>query len=406
MGSNFMKTLFSERNKINKTKMNMKKLLVSFVTIMSILFLVSTVSAVDFTNVVVKVDGIDWTNDLALIAGETVTVEVFFTSNVNSSDVKVRIELEGEDEDSDTTTSVFEVEDGFTYRKVLTLRIPHELEDEVSDDAILNLKIWGGDSETLRDEEDVRVQRPSYSVAFMSISTSQTVQAGKIFPVSVVLKNVGYNDLDDLYVTVRIPELNIERTGYFGDLVAIEDDDNKNHNDDNDVVVGKLFIEIPFEVKSGVYALEVEATSDNLNINRVIEIVVENGLSSNVIVSGNKILIVNPTNSLIVLRLIPESTGNVLIELSEDLVVIPAGSSRTVTITASGGEEYKINIFSNDGKLLESVTLSSVSEESNGNAVAILTVILTIIFLVLLVVFIVLVTKKPEKTGELGESYY
>lgn len=378
----------------------MKNLLVSFVAIASILFLAASISAVDFSNVVVKVDGIDWNQDLALIAGETVTVEVFFTSNIDSSDIKVRIELEGEDKDVDTTTSVFEVEDGFRYRKVLTLRIPHELEDEVSDDAVLNLKIWGGDSDTLRDEEDVRVQRPSYNVAFMSISTSQTVQAGKIFPVSVVLKNVGYNDLDDLYITARIPELNIERIAYFGDLVAVED------NDNDDVVSGRLFIEMPFEVKSGVYTLEVEVTSDNLNMNRVKEIVVENGFSSNVVVSGNKILIVNPTNQLMVLKLIPESTGNVLVDLSEDLVVIPAGSSKTVTTSVSGAEEYKVNIFSRDGELLYTVTLNATTDGTSGNAVAVFTVILTIIFLVLLVVFIVLVTKKPEKSDELGESYY
>jgi len=366
---------------------------------MSILFLVTTVSAADFRNVDVFIEGINANDDPGIITGETVTIEVFFTSNIDDSGIKVKVEIEGEEIDIDSVTSSFEVESGQRYRKILTLRVPHELEDEVSDDATLNLKIWGGDADTFRDDFDLRVQRQSFDVEFMSISTSQTVEAGKLLPVNVVLKNIGYNDLDDLFVTVRISELDIERTAYFGDLIAIED------NDEDDVVSGRIFLEIPFEVKSGVYTLDVEAKSDNLRLNKVKEIVIENGFSSNVIVSGNRILIANPTNKLMILKLIPESSGDVLVSLSEDLLVIPAGSSRTVTATATGSQEYNINIFSKEGDLIHTVTLSA-TEKTGGNAIAILTVILTIIFLVLLVVLIVLITKKPEKAEDLGESYY
>ena len=376
-------------------KMNIKKLSVFFVMLVGILFVAGMVSAADFSNVLLTVEGIDAMDNPALVSGETATFKVYFDSNIDTTDLKVRVEIEGDEVDVDEVTEDFEVESGNRYVKVLTMRIPYELEDEVSNDAVLNLKIWGGDSIAYTNEFDVRIQRDSYNVDFASISTSETAEAGKLFPVTVVLKNVGYNDLDDVYITVKMPELEIQKSAYFGDLVAVENDD------DEDVVSGRIFLDIPYETRNGVYNLEVAVKSDDFSTNVVRQIVVENGLSSNVFVSGNQIILTNPTGKLLVLKLVPE--GNV--RLSDDLVVIPAGSSRTILASSTG--DFKVNIFSKDGQLLDSVTVPALyAGGAGGNAVAVLTVILAIIFLVLLVVLIILVTKKPEKKEEFGESYY
>ena len=375
--------------------MDIKKLSVFFVMLVGILLSSVMISAVDFSNVLVTVDNIDANDNPALVSGETVAFKVYFDSNIDTLDLKVRVEVEGEAVDVDETTPDFEVEAGHRYAKVLTMRIPYELEDQVSDDAVLNLKIWGGDSVAYTDSFDVRVQRASYNVDFASISTSETAEAGKLFPVTVVLKNTGYNNLDDVYVTVKMPELEIQKSAYFGDLVAVENDD------DEDVASGRIFLDIPYSAKNGVYTLEVSVKSDDFSTNEVTQVVLENGFSSNVFVSGNQIILTNPTGKLLVLKLVPE--GNV--RLSDELVVIPAGSSRTVLASASG--DFKVNIFSKDGLLLDSVVVPATAVgEAGGNAVAVLTVILAIIFLVLLVVLIILVTKKPEKKEEFGESYY
>ena len=398
-------------------KMDTKKLLVSFVALLSVFLLASTVSAVVSFNVDrVTVDGIEVSptpNTVSLVAGETATVKVYFTADDNdpdpnvtetASDVKVRAELEGDKVDVVEVTQPFDVEDGNSYVKVLTLKVPYELKDELSRTADLNLKIWGGNSVNgLVGPLIVTVQRPSYDVDFMSVSTSQTAEAGKLFPVNVVVKNIGYNDLDDLFVTVRIPELGVEKQAYFGDLVAIE---NNNDDDDNDVVSGRILLDVPYTAKNGVYTLEVTAESDNLNAKKVMEVVVGNSFSSNVFVSGNQIVVANPTSELLVLRLVPESTNTVSVTLSDELVIVPAGTSKTVTFSSNG--EGKVNLFSKDGKFLDSVALPSVVETAvrGSNAMAVLTVILTVVFLVLLVVLIVLVTKKPEKSDELSESSY
>ena len=411
--------------------MNTKNLMVSFVAIVTVLFLVATVSAYTVSGdlasgVTVKVNGMSVDSDvISVIAGETITVKVYFTSNVSDSDVTVEAEIEGEKVDVDAITKSFDVEDGYKYKKLLTLKVPYELKDEVSDDLNLNIEIDGKEYKTEIEDITLRVQRPSYNTALKSISVPQTIDAGETFPVDIVLKNIGYNDLDDVYVTVSISALGIEKTSYFGDLVAMEccdNDDDCCDEDAEDTVSGRLYLEIPYDIASGIYTLEVEVENDD-TINSVIkQIFIENDFTENVIVTDYSqtvavgedaeynLLIVNPTNKLQVYRIVSESTGDISSSTYQAVVAVTAGSSKTVTVIANADSEGKynfdVNVFSGE-ELVNTVTLSLNAEEKTVTSpIVILTVILAIVFLVLLVVLIVLVTKKPEKADEFGESYY
>ena len=397
--------------------MDTKKILVSFLTIMTVLLLVTGVSAVTSELVTinsVKVNGISdsLNEDISVIAGERISVEVEFESLENTSDVRIEVELQGTKVDSEAEVFVGDVETGKKYIRTLTLRVPYELKDEVSDDLSLDIKVWNGDFKTEYAEIVLRVQRPSYNVAVMSIGTSQTIDAGETFPVDIVLKNIGYNKLDDLYVTVKIPALGLEKTDFFGDLIAVECDDDlsneenygvditrKCDEDDKDTVRGRIFLEMPYNAESGIYSLEVEVSNEDLTLSEVKQIAVKNELPGSVIKSGNELILVNPTNKLKVYRVLPESPATV----SENVVVVPAGSSRTVTVSSDSTESFVVDVFSGEN-LVGTVEFSGMKSESS-NAVIVLTVILAIIFMVLLVALIVLVTKKPEKE-EFGESYY
>ena len=393
--------------------MNFKKLLVSLVMLVSTLFLLSTVSAAlvgsdgDFTVTSVKINKVD-SNVASVIAGELVTVEVTFKAtnlgaNESISDVRVTVELEGDKIDVEGTTSSFDVIDGKTYVKSMVLRVPFELQDEVSTDLSLNLEIKGNGVDSYAQSEPVSVQRPPYNVDFMSVNTGQA-EAGKTLSVDVVLKNTGYNKLDDLYVTVSIPELNVERTVYARDLVQVKE--NTKDDDDEDTVEVTVYLTVPYDAVEGTYDLEVEATNNDMKLNSVKQIFVKNAFSSKVIVSGNEIVLLNPTDSLMALRLIPETPEGVSVTLSENVVVIPAGESRSVTVSATGSGEYTLNVFTMNGELVESVTLTANTVSAGSNVVTVLTAILLVVFLVLLAVLVVLVTKKPEKDEELSESYY
>lgn len=400
-------------------KMNTKNLMV-FVAIACTLFLVAGVSASTITKV--DVDGVSvFTDDASVIAGETVKVDVWFTASQNDSDVTIEVEFEGKKVDFDAQTSSFDVEAGKTYKKTLTLEVPYELKDEVSDDLEFTVTV---DGKSIKEVSSyaVRVQRPSYNAEIKSVTVSNTVEAGESVPVDFVVKNRGYNDLDDLYVTVSIPALGIEKTSYLDDLVTIEDCDGDCEKEDT--VSGRITLVVPYEAKAGIYALEVEVSNDDTNSVAVKQIVINNEYTNNVVVTSTKktveagesatydLLLVNPTNKLKVYRVVPESGADVSASVDSSVIAVSAGSSKSVSVLASAEEageyEFNVNVFS--GETLTSKAVLSLSvDESNSSIsspIVILAVILSIVFLVLLIVLVVLITKKPQKAEEFGESYY
>ncbi len=415
--------------------MRNSKILVSFLPILAALFVVSSVAALDwdgdlventFSSLSIEIDDIPVNGDeISVIGGDTMKVEVWFTSDVYDKDVTVEAELEGDKLDVNAITSPFDVEPGKRYKKTLTIKVPYELQDELNDKLELNIEIDGEDHKTKVDAIELNVQRPSYNVGIKSVSTPQSVQAGEEFPVEVVLKNIGYNDLDDLYVTASIKELGIMKSGYFGDIVALECDDSDDNEfpwsfgtlnrncdeDDPDSVSGKLMLEVPYGTKAGTYSLEVVVENEDTTKTANTQVVVENEFDTTVYKSGMSLWIVNPTNNVVGYRLVAESPASV----SESIVFVPAGASKSVAVTSGVEGEYNfnVNVFTLKGDLVDKVNFSG-SGVANGaavdggetNPIVVLTVILAIIFIVLLIVLIVLIGKKPEKSGEFGESYY
>ncbi|MEK6875496.1 MAG: hypothetical protein AABX30_02330 [Nanoarchaeota archaeon] len=437
--SGFLQTKFRRY-----AKMKAKNILVSFIAIATILSMIAVVSASDVTseysvkvdNEYVMVDGVAVGSDFAVVTDDTVSVKVVFTSDVNASDIKIKAEIEGQKKDVEEITAPFDVETGKRYSKTLNIKIPSELKDDLSDDYTLNIRIYNKDystdveSVTLSESVTLRVQREPYNVNVMSVSTSQNIEAGQTLPVDIVLKNVGYNELDDLYVTLSIQALGAERTGYFGDLVELEDlRDNSGErvydDDEEDTVSGRIYLEIPENAKAGTYTLEVEVSNDDLKENAVKEIKVANAFSgSNVIASVTSktvaagedaeysILIVNPTSKLKVYRVVPETSADLSVNVDETVIAVPAGSSKTVKVTANSATEgtynFNVAVFAGE-ELVNQVALSAKVEGSKtvaSNPIVVLTIVLAIIFIVLLVVLIVLLGKKPEKSEELSESYY
>lgn len=402
--------------------MNTKNILVSFLAVFAVMFLVGVVSSVEgYTIDYVTVD--DGVNTIE--AGQTVTVEVWFTAGPNTYDQDVTVEatIDADDFEVSAETREFDVRPGDKFKKSLRLEIPEELDDKLFDDeVVLEIEIRGDDYRE-SGELVLSVKRFPDNVAIRAISSPQTVSAGENFPVDVVLKNIGYNDLDDLYVTARISALNVERSAYFGDIVALECDDNdddefpwsetaldrKCNEDDEDTVTGRLFLEVPYGVPAGVYTLEVVAENDDATSTKTVQVVVENEFESTVFKSGNSVWLVNPTNAVMGYRIVPESPASV----SESIVFVPAGASKTVEVSPNteGEYEFGVKVFTLKGELVDTVMFSGNmvaegTDDGETNPIVILTVVLAIIFIVLLIVLIVLIGKKPEKSGEFGESYY
>lgn len=411
-------------NKQMRYKMNTKNLLVSFVMILGVLFLAVAVSAAPIGSITnVEVDGLNVAANPAIVVGSNLDVRVDFNSSVNASDVTVEVEIEGDKKDVNAETRTFDVETGKSYSKTLSLDVPFDLKDELSGTVDLIVTV-SGDGFKSTSTYALSVQRESYSANILSVSVPQAVKAGETFPVDIVVKNIGYNNLDDLFVTAKISALGVERTAFFGDLVALECDEDftsvqnygvnvtrKCNEDDGDTLTGRIFLQAPYSAKAGDYAVTVDVENDDTASSKAAQVAIRNAFSSgNFIVSGNQLLVVNPTNEVAVYRLIPELSNGLSVSVSESLVAVPAGSSKSVTVSAtsagSDAQTFSVNVFSADGKLLDVVSFSSaVQAKGVSSPIVVLTVILAIIFVILLVVLIVLIGKKPEKE-EFGESYY
>jgi len=406
--------------------MNTKNLVVTFCTFALALFLVASVSAADITtNYQVDVNGIQVAtnaglnaNTASVVAGQDFTLKVYFTSDVNDSDVTLEATVEGEKIEFRAITPVFDVESSHQYVKVLVLKVPYELKDQLSDDLTLSVEIDGKNYKTTFSDITLRVQRPSYNAVVMSATTPSTISAGENFPVEIVLKNLGYNNLDDVYASVSIPELGVTQgPKWFGDLVSLEnctEDCNK-----QDTVVGQLYLKTPYTTKPGVYDLQVVVQNGDTRTVEHKQITISNEFVENILVTSSKksvavgeeavfdLLIVNPTDNVKVYRIVTD--GDVL-TASQSVVAVPAGSSTTVKVAGSADKEgtytFNVNVFEGNN-LAKTVPLEmNVEGSSSTNTVVVLTIVLAIIFLVLLVVLIVLLSKKPEKTEDFGESYY
>lgn len=398
-----------------KQKMNAKNILVSFLVIASVLFLATAVSAASPAITVsdVTVNDVHVMSDTASVnAGDTVIVKVYFTSNVNASDVKLKATIEGNNADvTKVTPTLFDIESGKSYVKTLTLVVPSDLANsDLSENLPLDIKIWNSDISVENPTDfslnDLNVQRASYNVAIKSVMVDSTVQAGQSVPVEVVLKNVGYDNINDVYVTLSIPELNINKQIYLGDLVTQNYKDNFPSlivDTDKVTVSATINLAIPYNA-NGAYTIT--ATASNSNDEAVTStatqaITVQNSVSDIAMKSGNDLVVLNPTNQLKVYTVKYNSV--------EQTVVVSPLSSKTVSIDVPTSGDYKFDVSVLSGDTLLSTVNFSGSNQSVvelTNPVFILTVILAIVFLVLLVVLVVLITKKPQKSEEFGESYY
>ena len=111
--------------------------------------------------------------------------------------------------------------------------------------------------------------------------------------------------------------------------------------------------------------------------------------------------------------LVVDADSGLSVDFDESVVAVPAGSSKSVQITAMASEDgeygFVVNVYSEEQLIDSAEFTANVEGRSSavtGNAVVLLTVILAIVFVVLLVVLIVLLTRKPEKAENYGESYY
>ena len=401
--------------------MNAKNFVGLFVIAIAMLFVVPAVSAQSFATIqYVEIDEVPLIQGerFAVEAGQSLDLRVVFDAIANANDVRVRARVLGEPGLSDTT-SRFDVISGGIYSKALSIEVPYDI--DLSEDFVLEVEVenqLGGTTFTAI----FAVQRESYALEFLSVESPSRISAGEVLPVEVVVKNRGRYDAQDTFVIASISALGISKKIFLEDLAANESIDNEIEDDS---IEGRILLMIPSSAAPGLYTVEVKAYNSDSETVSVRRVEVMSGNSNSGIVASPssrtfsagtdgsyRLTIVNSGNRILVYNLVTESDNGLSVDLDDSVVVVPAGSSNAVELTAMAAREgnynFKVTVLDSDNNVVsEKNFVANVEGRTvGGNAAVVLTIILAIVFVVLLVVLIVLLTRKPAKADESGESYY
>ena len=161
--------------------------------------------------------------------GEELEIEVRINAIEDAENVQIDADIKGyeyanyESDLISDSTSTFDLDENDTVTKYLKLQIPIKADKDYyalrirvsdrfgeSDEYTYSLHVKGVDR-----SEAVEIKDYAFS-------PSNTVYAGRSLLANVKLKNYGDRDLDDITVTVSIPELNVRDTATLDELEADE----------------------------------------------------------------------------------------------------------------------------------------------------------------------------------------
>ena len=410
--------------------MKTKAILAFLVAILAVAITATFVSAasssLNITDQRVFVDGLQIRDDLrnvAVVAGETYPITVDFMALENADNVEISAWIQGERQYR-VDKVFYDLVKNQDYRARLNIQIDNDINYPDGYELTLYVRVES-DSGNWEGTYPVYVQRQSHDLDVILVDMDSIAKAGATLPVSVVLENMGRHEEDNTLVTVKIPELGISKSAYYGDLFPTDTcDENCDQTDSGE---RKLFITIPEDAKAGTYNVEIVAYSDNTQtkVSRVLKIsetkvtgkVISSPASKTFAVGEQatyNLVLVNSGDKIAVFNLVPQESDALSVSLSDPIVSIPAGSSKTVEVYVTANREgtHTFTITANsDSGFSQTTSYSSVVQGKSigtfgGNNLIVLTIVLAIIFVVLVVILAVLLTRKPEKTEEFGESYY
>ena len=256
-------------------------ILVPFVAVLTLL-LVGCAAGELVNEVTTTLNGVELDNlTMAGMVGETVPVRVTFTALESVDDVKLKVTLEGLREDVDVSTDRFNLVNGSTYSKLLTLRLPSELKDSTKE-FTLYVEVVSSTDKT-EESYTMMMQRESYTLEVLSVDYDLRVEAGDSVPVTVVLQNTGSQKLDNCYVVVAVSGLDVAKRVWVGDLYSMDID-----NDEKDTVQTTLNLRLPEDAEAGVYDMTVLVGNKDTStsVNKPIRVNGESGSSDTLTIDG------------------------------------------------------------------------------------------------------------------------
>jgi hypothetical protein len=389
----------------------------------------ASAASLQLSGFTVEVNDLEVTNgNVAIVGGDVLPVEIFFTAGEDATDVEVSAWIQGFRSETRVDRAFADLLDGSRYRSKLSVPVPVDLdEDEATERELTLIVRIESDEGNYEEEFTLQAQRQSHNLDLLLVEFDSVTKVDSTLPVSVVVKNFGRHEEEDTFVTISIPALGISKTTFFEDLNPIDVCNDDGDCDKSDSRERRIFLTIPNGVAPGIYDVKITAVSEDAEttVIKPLSIVgtpVEGQVLANpagkTFAVGESVtyemILVNTGNKIAIYNLVPEAHEALSVTLSDTLTTVPAGSSKTVLVTVKANREGTFNFgvtAVSDGFSKTALYTSTVNGQSSGvsgtsNNVVALTVVLAIIFVVLLIILIVLLTRKPERSEEFGESYY
>ena len=191
--------------------------------------------------------------------GERLDIEVWLEAgNTSTEDVQITARINGYEFGSvSDSTELFDLDEGKTYKKTLTLYVPEDI--EASED--FTLRIEASDRRDEITEEFslfIDEQRHGLAIFDVLLNPSSTIAAGNSLFTTVRLENLGSKEENDVKVTVSIPALGVSTVNYLDELNTESQEEGEDHlRNDNSKQID-LLLRIPFDAATGTYDVQVD----------------------------------------------------------------------------------------------------------------------------------------------------
>jgi len=361
---------------------------------------------------------------ISLTIGQTVPVNVYFSETSNASDVVVEADLSyGHGKEVSDKSQALDLIAGTQYVEELSIKLPTDIEaTSPGEEYTLHVRIRDSKGNTLEETEfPVTVQRSNDLLDIQKVMKT-TAEAGKSTLITVVVKNIGSDQQDDIYVKVTIPELGVSAEERVGDLVAVDKDDQ-----DNTATVD-IPLRIPSNAAEGTYSVVVKVYNDNVDISKTESLNIKGGSTpvdaSEVVpqILAQEIEKGKSATYGITIGNLADSAQSYTVEVSgtdgwatyavSPLKVTLNGKDSQIVNTeiavnpnAMTGDHSFVVTVKNDNKIVSQVTLKADVKESalKVNAMLISVIVLAVILLILV---LVLIKSRKAESVETEESYY
>jgi hypothetical protein len=220
--------------------------------VIAILAISACVSALDVAEFEVEINDNEVTGSTIedIDRGNDVEIQVRFQAVGNASNVELHADMFGYEFGDKTmlhdATDVFDVEDGVTYTKKLSVQLPERMDRE-SWKLRLFLADRNGEIQSWDYILKIGTERHQLTLKDVTFSPESSVQAGRSLIAVARVKNTGEKTEEGIKVRMSIPELGISATDYIDELESEET-----------TTTEELYAVIPECAKAGTYEAVIE----------------------------------------------------------------------------------------------------------------------------------------------------